>query len=192
MSGSAVFIPRHARGDLPWQAPTRVKKLVFRLLLVAVLATPTAFSAEEHRAAAPDEYAEEFQGRVPGASYLEGRILAPCCWNQTLDIHGSEVSNGLKREIRRRLVAGEGTDVIEADLVKRYGAKILAVPPTSPLKSLAVGLSIAMLVAGGFAGTLLVRWRRRSRASEPSPKTETKARDEWDERLDRELDDLDR
>jgi cytochrome c-type biogenesis protein CcmH len=176
-----------------WQALRRVRKAPLWFLIGALLAAPAAFAAEEHRAARADEYAEEFQGKVPGASYLEGRILAPCCWNQTLDIHGSEISNALKREIRRRLVAGEGTDAIEADIVKRYGSKILAVPPSSPLKMVAVGLSVAMLAAGAFAGTMLFRWRRRSRAAaEQAPKAETKPRDQWDERLDRELDDLDR
>src|SRR5689334_3223104 len=74
----------------------------------------------------PNKYAEELQGYVPGASALEGRIIAPCCWTQTIDIHGSELSNDLRREIRKRLRAGEGADAIEASLVARFGPKILA------------------------------------------------------------------
>src|SRR5689334_14788388 len=71
---------------------------------------------------------------VPGAAALEGRIMAPCCWTQTIDIHGSEISTELRQEIRRRLRAGETTDAIQASLVERYGPRILAVPADSPLK----------------------------------------------------------
>src|SRR5829696_1651838 len=98
-----------------------------------VVASP-ALADDQHVEQAPEGYSEELQGFVPGANRLEGRIRAPCCWNQTLDIHGSEISNSLKREIRRRLRAGETPDAIEASIVQRYGEKVLAVPPNSPLK----------------------------------------------------------
>jgi cytochrome c-type biogenesis protein CcmH len=180
-------------------AVTRIFLLAIVAALVTALATVPA-SAEEHRPAsaeehrpAKDEYAEELQGHVPGANYLEGRLRAPCCWNQTLDIHGSEISNGLKREIRRRLIAGESADAIEESIVARYGEKIRAVPPNSPLKSVATLLSLALGLAGIGAGALIVRWRRRSRLREAAEaERATGPRDEWDDRLDRELERLER
>lgn len=133
---------------------------------------------------------------VEGASALEGRIRSPCCWNQTIDIHGSPVSNELKREIRRRLKAGESQEVIQADFVKRYGERILAVPPGNPLKDVGVLLSLAFGLAGVGAGALLIRWRRRSlaeRAQELDSDKKSKKRgkrDEWDDQIDAELDKL--
>src|ERR1700690_4185349 len=74
--------------------------------------------------------------KVPGAERLEGRLLAPCCWAQTLDIHGSDIATSLRREIRTRLKAGESADAIEASLVARYGEKMRAVPDRVPLDTM--------------------------------------------------------
>jgi cytochrome c-type biogenesis protein CcmH len=173
-------------------------KLLVPLLaaLCVVFGAPLARADAEHHVD-PNEYAEEFQGYVEGASYLEGRIRAPCCWNQTIDIHGSPSSGQLRREIRKRLKAGETTEQIEASIVARYGERILAVPPGNPLKGVAVALVLGVLFAGGIAGALVVRWRNRSGSSNGSSggtagATKPKGRDEWDERLDRELEKLDR
>src|SRR5215216_4728830 len=94
------------------------------LMLVPALGLADA-EHPEHVAAT--EAGEDLQSYVPGASRLEGRIMAPCCWNQTIDIHGSEPAYELRREIRKRLKAGESADTIEASFVKRFGPKILAV-----------------------------------------------------------------
>ena len=135
----------------------------------------------------PNKYAEELQGYVPGASALEGHILAPCCWNQTIDIHGSEIANDLRREIRRRLKAGESSDAIQASIVERYGPKILAVPPGSPLKSVASLLAIAMLGAGAAGFVMLKRWRDRGQAHSKL-ESKTDAKEPPDAKLDARLD----
>src|SRR4030095_12226687 len=115
----------------------------------------------EHTAPADSAvYAEELQGYVPGAAALEGKIRAPCCWNQTIAIHGSESASELRREIRTRWKAGESADGIEASLVARYGPKILAVPPGSPLKNVAAVLAVAMIGAGVLGFRMLRRWRK--------------------------------
>jgi cytochrome c-type biogenesis protein CcmH len=150
------------------------------------LADPPPSQGAHH---APDNQTARFDEYVPGASRLDGRIRAPCCWNQTIDIHGSEVSQSLRREIRERLRAGESADAIEASIVTRYGDRVLAVPPGSPLKRVAVVLSVALLGAGVGAGALLLRWRRRSRPRPEgeSQRAEGRTASELDERLDAEL-----
>jgi len=140
----------------------------------------------------PAKYAEELQGYVPGASALEGRIMAPCCWTQTIDIHGSELANDLRREIRKRLKSGETSDVIEASLVGRYGPRILAVPPGSPLKTIATLLALGMGGAGAAAFVMLKRWRERALVPATGPTPDTGKNDaQLDARLDAELDALD-
>lgn len=165
--------------------------LVPALALIPVVASADA-EPNPHKALEAGEDLQEF---VPGAARLEGRIMAPCCWNQTIDIHGSEPAYELRREIRRRLKAGESSDVIEASLVKRYGAKILAVPDTSPLSGVATMLAVAFGAAGVGAYYMLKGWKRRSDdhqkpsvkggASGAAPK-----RDALDDRLDRELSEI--
>ena len=170
------------------------------ILAAALVLAPAAARAEdahpEHTAVS--QAGEDLQEYVPGATRLEGRIIAPCCWNQTIDIHGSEVSYELRREIRRRLKAGETPDAIEASLVTRFGPKILAVPDSSPLGSLATLLSIGFGAAGVGGYFMLKRWSGAGKkpATPAKPSTAEKgtsaepARDALDERLDRELSEI--
>lgn len=168
-------------------------RVAHSLLLGAALALATVSAAADPGHAAPSEdaakYAEELQGYVPGASALEGRIIAPCCWTQTIDIHGSEQSNDLRREIRKRLRAGEPPDAIEASFVARFGPKILAVPPGSPLKGFATLLVLGMAGAGVAGYLMLKRWRGRSLAAAGVPPAAKDA--QLDARLDDELRALD-
>jgi cytochrome c-type biogenesis protein CcmH len=151
--------------------------------------------AAQHEQAKPTD---DFSEHVEGAEALEGRIIAPCCWTQTIDIHGSEISTELRREIRQRLKAGESQETITADLVNRYGERILAVPPGNPLKDVGVLLSLAFGLAGIGAGAMLLRWRKRSQAEraaeldkdgEPKKKR-SKKRDRYDDEIDAELEKL--
>lgn len=167
----------------------RAFPLLFALLIVAA---PALAHDEPHTPASPDQ-AVDLMGYVPGANRLEGRIRAPCCWNQTLDIHGSEVSNALRREIRQRLLAGETPEAIEASIVQRYGEKVLAVPPGSPLKSVAILLSFAIAGAGVGGFFMLRRWRERGQKKTELAKDKPAAVDEekYGARLDAELKALD-
>jgi cytochrome c-type biogenesis protein CcmH len=165
------------------------------LLLGAVAVWPAVGRADpEAPPIDPADYAAELQGYVPGAAVLEGKILAPCCWNQTIDIHGSEPSMALRREIRRRLRAGESEDAIMQSLVERYGAKILAVPAGSPLKGVAAVMALGMGGAGILAFGMLKRWRTRGAAGdkEKSKKRDAASADpKLDARIDAELKALD-
>lgn len=151
-------------------------------------------SADEpaHEHEAPSSV--NFDKFVAGAAELEGRIIAPCCWTQTIDIHGSPASTELRQEIRRRLTAGETSDAIERSLVDRYGPKILAVPPGSRLPSVGIGLGLVVVGAGIGAVTLLKRWQRRATlATADGPKLPASENDaELDARVDAELSRLDR
>jgi cytochrome c-type biogenesis protein CcmH len=167
------------------------------LTLVAGLiafGTARADTPPRHVDATPNASFNEY---VPGAARLEGRLLAPCCWDtsrQTLDIHGSPIANELRMEIRRRLKAGETPDAVEADLVRRYTTKILAVPPDNPLPRMGTVLAVALLGAGALAARMVVRWRKKASETPvgavPVPASGA-PHDEWDDRLDRELDESD-
>lgn len=142
---------------------------------------------------------DDDSGYVPGAAALEGQIMAPCCWMQTIDIHQSAIAIKLRHEVRRRLRAGESPASIKADLVRRYGKRILAVPPDSPLKSVAIFMSLAMGLAGVGAVGLLVHWRRRGGEEAPKDpdgddgpdaKAEAAEPDDLDARIDDELERL--
>lgn len=173
-----------------WQAlPVRRLLLASLLFAIGLLASPV-LRADEAPAEKPETL--DFQEYVPGAAELEGRVIAPCCWTQTIDIHGSPAATELRTEIRKRLKAGESVDAIEHSLVDRYGDRILAVKPGSRLASAGMVLMLAMFGAGAGAVTILRRWKRRSSEHAPAPAPEKKTRDVIDERIDAELDELDR
>jgi cytochrome c-type biogenesis protein CcmH len=130
-----------------------------RLVLALALGLTSA-----RLAAAEPQSSARFDKFVPGAAELEGRIIAPCCWNQTIDIHGSELSTQLRVEIRERLQKGESAEAIERSIVERYGARVLAVPPGSRLGTWGVLLFLSMASAGVFAFVMLRRWQRRGAA----------------------------
>ena len=168
------------------------KALVLCLALLGVSFTRPVRADEQHTAPAPSAGQGDLRSYVPGAAALEGRILAPCCWNQTVDIHGSEISNAIRREIRTRLRAGESADTIQASFVERYGPKILAMPSDSPLSKIAVSMLVVIGAAGIFGFFMLKRWRRAGTAKtrrKDAPDAATDAR--LDARLDAELKALD-
>jgi cytochrome c-type biogenesis protein CcmH len=128
---------------------------------------------------------------APGERALEGRLLAPCCYTQTLDLHESDAAWDLRLEIRRRLYGGESVEAVEQSLLDRYGEQLRAVPAKDPMHVLAP----AMLVIAGLAGVsvlqLLRRWRRRSQRAVVLVPFPAAAADAYDERLDAELRDID-
>ena len=156
------------------------------LLALTLLAPPTL--AAEDSAAASAKAELNLSEHVPGAAALEGKIIAPCCCNQTIDIHGSPASADLRREIRSRLKAGESAAAIEQSIVDRYGQKILAVPTGSRLGKTGVLLAVMMGAAGVGAVMMLRRWQQRSVSSAPNEGGgRASGRDALDDRLDAEL-----
>lgn len=125
------------------------------------------------------------------AKELEGRLIAPCCWVQTLDTHDSELATELRAEIRRRLAKGESSLLIEDDFAARYTERIRAVPRGRDPRR-----TIPAVVAGGMVLSLLVlvflgwRWKQRleTRArANAEPEAEPRVRDEYDDRVEAEL-----
>lgn len=134
--------------------------------------------------------------RAPGEAALLGRLVAPCCWTQTLDVHGGAAPDGFRAEIHARLLAGETPKSIEDDFVSRYGRAVLAEPKDSPLPFVTLGLGAAAVAAAGLLAVALRRWVRRGSAgggdtASTLPVLPVQSKDAWDERLDDELRALD-
>ena len=125
---------------------------------------------------------------VKGEIALEQRLVAPCCWVQTLDVHDSPVARDLRAEIRRRLQAGEPASRIEADLVERYGDRIRAMPPGNPLAKTAAVVWAAVALAGVLLAVVVRRWVKRGKVAGAETTVQgSPPRDEYDEKLDDQL-----
>jgi cytochrome c-type biogenesis protein CcmH len=158
--------------------------LALAAALVGALAITAPALADEH-AGAP-VVIDDSQA-APGEKELLGRLVAPCCWNQTLDVHGGGTPDTLRAEIRRRLLSGEDPKSIEADFVARYGERVRAGTDSSSLGS--AGFVVIGLAA--LAGVSLIyavrRWLRTARATAKAKAAAPEERDALDAQLDDEL-----
>jgi len=125
---------------------------------------------------------------TPEAAELEGRLLAPCCYKQTLDIHASPLADQVRDRIRRRAEAGEAIEAIEADLVKEFGEKIRAIPRAGFLTPMGVSLTGAGIFA--LIALFVLARRRLVKPVEAAPPAAV-VEDESYAALKRELADLD-
>ena len=148
--------------------------------LAFALAVRSSFALADTPAAPPADDGAFVQGEKS----VETRLLAPCCWNGTLDVHESDLARDLRREIRARLRGGESVDAVEASMIERYGERVRATPANEH-----VGLLLGAGVLG-VAFMALVLLRRSVAGLRPvvaGASAVSSARDEWDERLDDEL-----
>lgn len=100
------------------------------------------------------------------AQRLEGMLMAPCCFANTVAEHRSPLSDQIRQEVRG-LVASGATETEVLDLfVDKYGERILAAPKPQGFNLIAYtlpGLGLAVgLTAIGFV------LRRRRSIVEPS------------------------
>lgn len=126
------------------------------------------------------------------ARAVEERLIAPCCWVQTLDVHESETATNLRTEIRQRLERGESGASIEDDLAARYGEKIRAVPKgKDPRRIIPFITAIATLSSLVGLGFVLRKWLRRGQTNLAQPALATGTTlvpvDDYETRLDDEL-----
>lgn len=163
---------------------------VMALLLGALLfwAAPAFADAADHEHDAKATY--DATHAAPGERELLGRLVAPCCWNQTLDIHGGAAPDRLRAEIRARLHAGESAEAIEADFVKRYGPEVKAQSNSSGLAWTSIVVVGLAIIAALFLILTARRWLRSGRRAAAAPITKDQP-DAWDARIDEELRALD-
>ncbi|HEY6508005.1 MAG TPA: cytochrome c-type biogenesis protein CcmH [Vicinamibacterales bacterium] len=126
-----------------------------------------------------------------GAGALAHQLMSPYCPGLLLADCRSTGAQELRAEILRRLQAGEESDVIEADLVARFGAGIRTVPE---FKGVGLVLWLGPVVCG-LAGAGIVVVVVRTAASRDGPPNADEAANVMggpgmDERLQAELDAL--
>ncbi|AKT41353.1 cytochrome c-type biogenesis protein [Chondromyces crocatus] len=129
---------------------------------------------------------------IPGAAAVESRLLAPCCWVQTLDVHESELATALRGEIRDRLRRGEPARSIEDDFEARFGARVRALPREgAPQNVIPLLLGIGMVLSAIGLAWVVRRWLQASARPLQEDTPRGSERDDYDERLDQELARLD-
>ncbi len=146
-------------------------RLLVLALVALVLAAPAAAS-EQH----------------PTLSELEGQLMCPICEGETLAQSDSPAAQRIKAYIQQRIDQGATRSQIKDELVRQWGARILAAPPRHGFDLLAWLLPIVGVLGGAAViGALAWRW---SRQREPAAQWTLTARplgSEDERRVDEEL-----
>lgn len=161
--------------------------ITFVAFVFFALAQP-APAASAHEPASREELSA--RPPAPGERALEGRLLAPCCYQGTLDVHESEPAATLRMQIRGRLYAGETVEEVEASLIREYGERIRATPARDPLPFVVAGLFVMSALGALGVWRVLRRWRRAAEPTAQASALAPTAPDAYDARLDDELAEL--
>ena len=138
-----------------------------RFLLLAVVFAVWPLVAVADPSHVHAEPPGEFIPPVPGEGKVTQRVLAPCCWKGTLEGHHSPMVEEVKQEVRRRLLAGEAAEDIEADLIGRYGDEARAVPAGWDLEGAFGWYAGGLLLSGLFMVVIGRRWLSREPGKSP-------------------------
>jgi cytochrome c-type biogenesis protein CcmH len=91
---------------------------------------------------------------------IEKNLIAPCCWNQPISEHYSQVSEQMRQEVREMVAQGKSRDEILDYYVAKYGERILAIPRPKGINALAYILPWTALILGALGLYFLLRKRR--------------------------------
>lgn len=88
---------------------------------------------------------------------VEARLLAPCCYTQSIAEHGSDIAVQMRREVTEMVAEGKTEEEIVNYYRDQYGDRILIVPDGLTGRIL-FSLPVATLVVASLA---LFTWLRR-------------------------------
>ncbi len=93
---------------------------------------------------------------------LQDKIIAPCCWTQPVSLHPSNLSDAIKLDLQRRIVAGETEEQIIAAYADNCGERILSVPRFRDIYLIPIFASAIGIFIAGF---LIFWWSRKKKKS---------------------------
>jgi cytochrome c-type biogenesis protein CcmH len=99
------------------------------------------------------------------ARRIDGLLIAPCCFANTVAEHHSPLADEVRAEIRLRIAAGASEAEILEAFAATYGERILAAPRLQGFNWLAYALPFVALGGGLLAVVLTLRRHRPARAA---------------------------
>jgi cytochrome c-type biogenesis protein CcmH/NrfF len=101
---------------------------------------------------------------TPRERALQEKLVAACCWNESIAFHRSETAAEMRAELKNMIDAGLSDQVILQRFQDKYSSRVLIEPAGG--KSLLIYSVPAALTAVSAAGLiwLIRRWVRRAQA----------------------------
>jgi cytochrome c-type biogenesis protein CcmH/NrfF len=171
-----------------------------RTLLRGLISLPAAALAAAPLAALAQQLGEgmERSGTLDIRSEDERRVFGDLqctcgCPREAISTCTCGIAAGFRGEVRAMMARGMTEEDIKAEWVRRYGPQALTVPSNTGANRLVYAAPLVAIAAGGaVAVTVLRRFRRKSmeNAASTAP-VAGERRDEYDDKLDEELKQLD-
>lgn len=100
---------------------------------------------------------------------LQEKLVAPCCWSESVASHRSEIAAEMRAEISRMVAEGKSDREILDYYKAKYGARIL-MEPEGELRLWAYTIPVVATIAGlAFVIWIIRRMLRRQPAAPSSP-----------------------
>jgi cytochrome c-type biogenesis protein CcmH/NrfF len=87
------------------------------------------------------------------------KLIAPCCWRQSVDTHSSSEAEAVKTEVAAMILAGKPDRAILDSFIAKYGERILGEPEGMTWVVLTVVPVLVLFAGGVFLGWFLLRRR---------------------------------
>jgi cytochrome c-type biogenesis protein CcmH len=97
---------------------------------------------------------------------LQSRLVAPCCWQETLDRHNSPLAFELRQEVSQMVAAGRTDREILDTFRSRYGARVLVEPEGGSWWLMNIIPAVVLFTGLLILLRILVAWRERTRLAE--------------------------
>ncbi len=179
---------RAVRGTAAVAASTTLG-IILALLPVQAFAQPTA-----------SQHAGSVQIDNPREKAVFGSLRCMCgtCPRELLSTCACSTADQTRERLRARIAKGETAQSIIDDYVSEYGTAALAIPPDKGAMRAIYVAPLFAIAGGGIAlAIILKRWRANNATrpeatgNEPTLKSGPERRDDYDDRIDSELKDLD-
>lgn len=122
-------------------------------------------------------------------------LICSCgCPRETLGTCNCNVAHAMRQELKADLAAGKTIEQIQKAYADRYGPQALAVPPNTGANWLLWALPLTAIAVGAVGVALLfTRWKKRNASEAGDDAVPADGpKDAYDDKLDRELEELDR
>lgn len=95
----------------------------------------------------------------PRARKLEEKLIAPCCWSETVAKHSSEAAASIRREIETMIAKGKSDRTILDRFIAQYGSRIL-VEPEGRGRFIIYSIPALVLLTGLWVTIVVIRRMR--------------------------------
>ncbi len=128
---------------------------------------------------------------------IEHSLVAPCCWNMTVDLHESPASHKVRDKIAELLEQGKTKEEILTYFIAQpqYGERILAAPSQKTfLGKMAYWLIPIVFIFGGLIAVKTIKSLSKAKSEKPGPYKKAESQpggDKWEQKVEDELSELD-